>query len=469
MSNLTSFYTTRLASLVTSNNASPIYTVTLPTVPTSITLAEVLNITNTTPSTTILTGAFVTSGGIGIGQSTYLGGTLTVTNTSTASVTTSGGLGISGNVSSLTQTNGGTINVLNTTAGTSTTAGALVSSGVTNVGGALYVGGSAYIGGIPAHFTSYNAGTDITLSTLAFSTTSTNQNITVSNTTPSTAIGTGALIITGNLINSSQVNSGSQINFSNLNVSGNITAIGITPGNLYTTLTGNVGIGKAPSAYPLDIGTSFSTAISTHGFLTSTTTGGNNTFGGSTAYSANFEGGVVCGGEIDVTSDVRNKENIISLEPSTSLQTLGNLRPVYFKWKDEISKGTKRVAGFIAQEVHAVFPLAIQKHSNFVADTYSTHTYIKENNKVKIDCADLQAGDEIKYYLKDNRERTAILDEDKVIHGKDFEDQGKVFVYGKKVNDFHTLDYTQLIPLLVSSNQALYQKYSTIKELIEKI
>ena len=66
-------------------------------------------------------------------------------------------------------------------------------------------------------------------------------------------------------------------------------------------------------------------------------------------------------------SDIRLKENINEIDIQEALNTIKNLRPVTFDWKNDIFNVSKRGTndvGFIAQEVEAVAPLAVSEYQS---------------------------------------------------------------------------------------------------------
>ena len=78
-----------------------------------------------------------------------------------------------------------------------------------------------------------------------------------------------------------------------------------------------------------------------------------------------FTGGVVSCGSLDNRSDERLKENITPL--GDSLNTLNQLRPVTFNLTKDVFAG-EDFAGFIAQEVKTVFPVAVRGNENETED-----------------------------------------------------------------------------------------------------
>ena len=82
-------------------------------------------------------------------------------------------------------------------------------------------------------------------------------------------------------------------------------------------------------------------------------------------YSLTVNGDISASGDIysfNTVSDVRFKDNIETLDISLdAIATIGKLRPVSFRWKDNIPNESRRGTtdiGFIAQEVHAAIPEA---------------------------------------------------------------------------------------------------------------
>ena len=71
---------------------------------------------------------------------------------------------------------------------------------------------------------------------------------------------------------------------------------------------------------------------------------------------------IFCGGEIDVTSDQRDKDFVDTLNAQTSLSAIMKLNPLQFTWKPETQKGNNVIAGFFAQEVAKSIPEAVTIH-----------------------------------------------------------------------------------------------------------
>jgi hypothetical protein len=147
---------------------------------------RVVSITNTTPSSSTGTGALKVSGGLGVGGAVY----------ATSFIGDGSGLtGVPTTLQAVTEGDASTdrvVSITNTTASTSTGTGALRVSGGLGVAGAVhatsFIGDGSGLTGVPT-----------TLQAVTEGDASTNQVITITNTTASTSTGTGALRVSGGL------------------------------------------------------------------------------------------------------------------------------------------------------------------------------------------------------------------------------------------------------------------------------
>ena len=147
---------------------------------------RVVSITNTTPSSSTGTGALKVSGGLGVAGAVHAtnfigdGSGLTGVPTTLQAVTEGG--------ASTDQV----LSITNTTPSSSTGTGALKVSGGLGVGGAVhatnFIGDGSGLTGLP-----------LTLQEVTEGGASTNRVLSITNTTPSTSTGTGAVVITGGL------------------------------------------------------------------------------------------------------------------------------------------------------------------------------------------------------------------------------------------------------------------------------
>ncbi|MFH1178409.1 MAG: tail fiber domain-containing protein, partial [bacterium] len=105
--------------------------------------------------------------------------------------------------------------------------------------------------------------------------------------------------------------------------------------------SGNVGIGTTSPATLLEVG----------GATANVTFDG---YKSCTGFTSNANGLLACTG-----SDQRLKQNIISLDATSSLAAINALNPVSFYWRDA-TLGANQQFGLVAQEVQSVFPNLVQ-------------------------------------------------------------------------------------------------------------
>lgn len=252
--------------------------------------------------------------------------------------------------------------------------------------------------------------------------------------------------------------------------SGNI-AIGTTDTNSYRLnvngpMYGNgiVGLGVAPTTR-LDV-------AATSGYYTANV--GQNSFlqgAGLTTLSsathanicARFRGALWCEAPIIASSDIRIKEDICDINDDSALQLILAIEPKTYKYIDKLSRGSDKVYGFIAQQIREVIPDAVNIEKCLVPNIYLVANY--HNNIISLPSQPtyiIKLNDEIKCYDKDNKqilvEVVEIID-DLTFKIKDIEyADTKIFVYGKEVDDFHTLNKDYIFTLNVCATQELQRK-----------
>lgn len=190
------------------------------------------------------------------------------------------------------------------------------------------------------------------------------------------------------------------------------------------------------------------------------------------ATSIKASNAIVASGGLWSTSDFRIKKGIQNTNPAFDLSLLRQLRVTKYGYIDEIGMGPRNTNGFIAQEVANVFPEAISLSSDFVPNIYQrTQAIKKEAGLLTVSLENehkLAAGDQVKIILADDSQQ--VLHVKSTPSARSFvieweqEVPETIFVYGKKVDDFHTVDYDRIFTLNVSATQELARKV----ELLEK-
>ena len=260
---------------------------------------------------------------------------------------------------------------------------------------------------------------------------------------------------------------------------------------------GYLGIGKTDPRYPLEINAKRNSSAggignrtySHNGFLKSGPhpwdSGGHN-------FSCLMHNNLaILGSYIVLASDKRIKKNILEVPDNLSLQKLRDINCCYYGYIDTLSRGDSKVFGFIAQQVREHMPMAVTLIKNIIPNEmrdienpqWTTLTDSSGNNTYKLTITDLQVdqveeagGTKYKFYVSNDisgndevqKEISSMENDPKsFIFEEQWED---VFLYGKEIDDFHTLNKQALFSLNFSATQQidknqiiLQQKVATLE------
>ena len=127
---------------------------------------------------------------------------------------------------------------------------------------------------------------------------------------------------------------------------------------------------------------------------------------------------------------------------------------------DSIAKGNKMIKKVIAQELEQVYPQAVSTHTDVVPDIYTraeiTNGYIALKNNLK-------AGEKVRLILPTGEELLEVATATENGFTVASNQTGPVFVYGREVNDFHTVDYEALTTLNISATQELLTQIQALQ------
>ena len=173
-----------------------------------------------------------------------------------------------------------------------------------------------------------------------------------------------------------------------------------------------------------------------------------------------FNGSIWVTSWIGASSSIKIKKDIEELDDAECLNKLLQLRPVKYRYID-ITKNfdaTKKVYGFIAEEVLSVFPEAVNnKNSELIPNIYLMGS--AEGDILTI-AKELELNIEYTCYLSDKTEKIIVLEDlgdgDYKIN-KTYETKTDIFVYGKIDNNFHTLSKEYLHSVTISAVQELHR------------
>jgi hypothetical protein len=181
----------------------------------------------------------------------------------------------------------------------------------------------------------------------------------------------------------------------------------------------------------------------------------------------------VIGEEFDAFSDARHKKLRSYSNGKTDLSLLNQLKVSNYTFIDTVGKGTKMQMGFIAQQVEAVVPEAVNRIQDYIPSVYDmakSMVYDANAHTLRITTHkphDFQAKDEIKMISLDKEHKVKV---DKIIDANTFivsnweKSVDKLFVFGKRVDDFRTVDYDRLFTLGISSIQELSRRVEALEK-----
>jgi hypothetical protein len=164
-------------------------------------------------------------------------------------------------------------------------------------------------------------------------------------------------------------------------------------------------------------------------------------------------------------------KNILNQSDSNQdLKIIEKIKVTDYKYIDKIIKGSKIHKKLIAQELEKVFPQAVSKSTDFVPSIYakSYSTFFDEPKKKLRIILDkfhkLGIGDTIRIYVLENnlqkeiRKTVTEINDDYTFTINSEKNYKNIFVWGKQVNDFRTIDYEAVSMLHLSATQELIKR-----------
>jgi hypothetical protein len=242
---------------------------------------------------------------------------------------------------------------------------------------------------------------------------------------------------------------------------------GTSTTNLFVmTPNGYVGIGNTNPQFPLYIGTSANAGSFNANYWNVNSLGNN--FTGTWPVSIKAEQYIWATVGFIAASDSRIKTNIQDIDNEIALHQLRQFKPKTYEYIDKVQKGNNTVNGFIAQEVSEVLPYAVSKQKEIIPSIYAIASII--DGVLTLEKPhDLSVGDKVKLIKQEGGELISTVKE--VINATSFTIQdtiedGRVFVYGKEVSDFQTLDKDAIFTIGVAAVQELDRKVVALEERI---
>jgi hypothetical protein len=235
---------------------------------------------------------------------------------------------------------------------------------------------------------------------------------------------------------------------------------------------GKVGINCNAPAFPLHV--TGSAACNTTFTYFALNTGILNT-SGNFAYGMFVNSRALCTDGWFVNSDERIKTNIRDISDDEALQDIRLIKPKVYNYIDSNKKGNETVYGFIAQDVSSVLPYAIGTTKQFIPDIYgladvcSNLVTLRNSNFI---FNDMSAN--VRFVLKEYPFETTIhsqfVSSNQLTVDSPFGvDCSEVFVYGREIDDFYTLDKTAIFTVNVAATQELDRQLQVAKGKISQL
>ena len=190
------------------------------------------------------------------------------------------------------------------------------------------------------------------------------------------------------------------------------------------------------------------------------------------------------GAALSVTaSDNRIKKDLSLSNNSEDLELLKKIEITNYRMKDEATWGNQTFKKVIAQQVESVYPEVIKKTKSVIPDIYTlaeSVSYDAQNKKLSISMCGtppakdygIKIGDKLELV---HPEKGKIQAEVESVSGNSFTVKDweyatdKIFVFGREVNDFRSVDYEALSMLGISAIQALAKENEEIRNKNKKL
>lgn len=175
------------------------------------------------------------------------------------------------------------------------------------------------------------------------------------------------------------------------------------------------------------------------------------------------QGGVWTRDFFVASSDERIKRIQGQSDSSADLRTLMGIEITDYTYKDVLARGSAPQKKVIAQQLEKVFPQAVNMQTNAVPDIYQRASV--EDGWVSL-ATDLKEGDRVRLIYDKNVDQVFdVLEVEEDRFRVDFKpEEPGVFVYGRVVDDFRTVEYDAISMLNVSATQELARQVAELRK-----
>ncbi|MBS0657414.1 MAG: tail fiber domain-containing protein [Verrucomicrobia bacterium] len=224
---------------------------------------------------------------------------------------------------------------------------------------------------------------------------------------------------------------------------------------LHISNDGNVGIGtNNPTKAKLQIVGSVSTSL-TYGYLNGS--GNTGTAGPGNVPLSLHASDRVAASEFNAFSDARIKRVVGPSDSAADLRTLRQIEVTDYTFKDRLARGDTPQKKVLAQQVEQVFPQAVSRVTDVVPDIFLRGT-LGAGGWIELP-TDLRVGERVRLVAAAEQGVYEVLEVRPGAFRTAFTAAApEVFVYGREVADFRTVDYDGIAMLNVSATQELARR-----------
>ena len=152
-------------------------------------------------------------------------------------------------------------------------------------------------------------------------------------------------------------------------------------------------------------------------------------------------------------SDARIKDIKKVSDGGADLATLMKIEITDYGYKDVVARGNRSQKKVIAQQVETIYPQAVSRSTDVVPDVFKKA--LVKDGWVEL-ASDLKVGERVKLMSEKDQSVHEVLELRKGGFRTDWkEDTENLFVYGREVKDFRSVDYDAIAMLNVSATQQL--------------
>lgn len=198
--------------------------------------------------------------------------------------------------------------------------------------------------------------------------------------------------------------------------------------------------------------------------------------------AAYIEGGqfwvnsAIVAGALNTSSDQRIKRVVGVSDGTNDLGLLNQLRITDYRYIDQLNNTGEIVKKVIAQEVEAVLPAAVTRSRMAIPDVYEVAARVSTSEKTTTvhttKAHGFRTSDQVRLYTpqqQDLNPTVTVLDAHTFTFTAAEAPANQLFVYGKYVDDFRSVDYDAIAMLNVSATQELARRLAALEQQNEQL